>query len=53
MSFDILLQPLAAVEHSGAEMDSVSDLLTVAMVLENALVAVMRSDVVVVSYNSF
>ena len=40
------------VEHSGAAMDSASDLLTVVMGLENALMAVMRLDAVVVSYNS-
>ena len=34
------------VEHSGATMDSVSDLLFVVMGLENALMAVMRLVVV-------
>jgi len=38
------------VEHSGAAMDSVLHLLVVAMGLENALMVVMRLDVV--SYNS-
>ena len=34
------------VEHSGAETDNASDLLTVVMGLENVLMAVMRLDVV-------
>ena len=34
------------VEHSGAAMDNASDLLIVVMGLENALMAVMRLDVV-------
>ena len=34
------------VEHSGAAMDNASNLLTVVMELENALMAVMRLDVV-------
>jgi len=38
------------VEHSGAAMDNVSYLLVVAMGLENALMVVMRLDVV--SYKS-
>jgi len=43
-------QPLAAVEHSVAVMDSVSYPLVVVMGLANALMVVMRLDVV--SYNS-
>ena len=34
------------VEHSGAAIDNVSDLLTVVMGLESALMAVMRLDAV-------
>ena len=43
-------QQLVKLEHSGAAMDNASDLLTVVMGLESALMAVMRLDVV--SYNS-
>ena len=43
---NILIQPLAAVEHSGAAIDSVSDLLVVVMELENVLMEVMSLTVV-------
>jgi len=46
----LLFQSLAAVEHSSAATDSVSYLLVVVIRLKNALMAVMRLDVV--SYNS-
>ena len=42
----LFLQLPAEVEHSCAEIDNVSDLLTVVMGLETALMAVTRLDVV-------
>ena len=42
----VFLQLPVKVEHSCAVMDNVSDLLTVVMGLKNALMAVMRLDVV-------
>ena len=46
MTFIIIFQQIAAVEHSYAAMDSVLDLPIVVMGLHHAQIAVMRLDVV-------